>query len=111
MGLEYFRAFPFIDHVVVGEGETAFPALARQVLSGQQAEYPPGVVFRHDGQIRLNQNRSLFTEFAKTGPPDYDDYYHLLAELGDTKVWTGSSFTKAREGAGGAKSIIARSAG
>jgi ribosomal peptide maturation radical SAM protein 1 len=84
MGLEYFRAFPFIDHVVVGEGETAFPALARQVLSGQQAEYPPGVVFRHDGQIRLNQNRSLFTEFAKTGPPDYDDYYHLLAELGDT---------------------------
>jgi hypothetical protein len=27
MGLEYFRAFPFIDHVVVGEGEEAFPEL------------------------------------------------------------------------------------
>jgi hypothetical protein len=27
MGLEYFRAFPFIDHVVVGEGEEVFPEL------------------------------------------------------------------------------------
>ena len=35
-GLEYFRAFPFIDHVVVGEGEVAFPALwSRQVLAGR----------------------------------------------------------------------------
>ena len=29
MGLEYFRAFPFIDYVVVGEGEENFPALVR----------------------------------------------------------------------------------
>ena len=32
MGLEYFRAFPFIDHVVVGEGEEVFPALVRHIL-------------------------------------------------------------------------------
>ncbi|HKR80904.1 MAG TPA: RiPP maturation radical SAM C-methyltransferase [Nitrospira sp.] len=83
MGLEYFRAFPFIDHVVVGEGEVAFPALARQLLSGRSDDYPPGVAFRDNGQIRLTPNPSLFTEFTKTGPPDYDDYYHLLAELGD----------------------------
>ena len=84
MGLEYFRAFPFIDHVVVGEGEVAFPALASQVLTGGSGEYPPGVAFRQNGQVRLTPNPSLFTEFTKTGPPDYDDYYHLLAELGDT---------------------------
>jgi ribosomal peptide maturation radical SAM protein 1 len=83
MGLEYFRAFPFIDHVVVGEGEVAFPALARKVLSRRSGDYPPGVAFRENGQIRLAPNPSLFTEFTKTGPPDYDDYYHLLAELGD----------------------------
>ena len=84
MGLEYFRAFPFIDHVVVGEGEVAFPALAHQVLAGGSGQFPPGVAFRQDGQVRLAPNPSLFTEFAHTGPPDYDDYYHLLAELGDT---------------------------
>ncbi|HEY7129471.1 MAG TPA: RiPP maturation radical SAM C-methyltransferase [Nitrospira sp.] len=84
MGLEYFRAFPFIDHVVVGEGEVAFPALARRILEGKSNESIPGVAFRQDGQVRLTPNPALFTEFARTGPPDYDDYYHLLAELGDT---------------------------
>jgi ribosomal peptide maturation radical SAM protein 1 len=83
MGLEYFRAFPFIDHVVVGEGEAAFPSLVQQVLTAGTGEFPPGVAYRQNGQIRLTPNPSLFTGFAKTGPPDYDDYYQLLAELGD----------------------------
>ena len=83
MGLEYFRAFPFIDHVVVGEGEATFPSLVQHVLTAGTGEFPAGVAYRHNGQIRLTPNLSLFTEFAKTGPPDYDDYYRLLAELGD----------------------------
>jgi ribosomal peptide maturation radical SAM protein 1 len=84
MGLEYFRAFPFIDHVVVGEGEVAFPALVRRVLAGGRGEFSPGIAFRQEGRVQLTPTPSLFTEFSKTGPPDYDDYYHLLAELGDT---------------------------
>ena len=35
MGLEHFRAFPFIDHVVVGEGEESFLPLVRQILAGK----------------------------------------------------------------------------
>ncbi|MDH4083948.1 MAG: RiPP maturation radical SAM C-methyltransferase [Nitrospira sp.] len=84
MGVEYFRAFPFIDHVVVGEGEESFLLLVRQVLAGQKGNYPNGVTYRQGEKIVLTPNVSLFSEFAKTGPPDYDDYYHLLAELGDT---------------------------
>ncbi|ALA56482.1 RiPP maturation radical SAM C-methyltransferase [Nitrospira moscoviensis] len=83
MGLEYFRAFSFIDHVVVGEGETAFPALVRRTLTGGSGPYPSGVAYRDGEQIRLTPNPALFTEFSRTGPPDYDDYYHLLAELGE----------------------------
>lgn len=83
MGLEYFRAFPFIDHVVIGEGEVTFPALVRRTLNGESSPYPPGVASRDGAQIRWTPNASLFTEFAETGPPDYDDYYHLLAELGE----------------------------
>jgi ribosomal peptide maturation radical SAM protein 1 len=82
MGMEYFRAFSFIDHVVVGEGEVAFPALVRQVLAEKADGFLAGVAYRQDGQIRLTPNSTLFSDFAKTGPPDYDDYYHLLAELG-----------------------------
>jgi ribosomal peptide maturation radical SAM protein 1 len=83
MGMEYFRAFPFIDHVVVGEGEESFPALVRHVLEGKTAGYPPGVAYREGDEIMLTANASLFSDFAKTGPPDYDDYYHVLAELGE----------------------------
>jgi ribosomal peptide maturation radical SAM protein 1 len=83
MGLEYFRAFPFIDHVVVGEGEENFPALVRQILDGKTEGYPNGVACRQGGTIAFTPNTSLFSDFAKTGPPDYDDYYHLLTELGE----------------------------
>ncbi len=83
MGLEYFRAFPFIDYVVVGEGEEVFPQLVSHVLEGKPESVPNGVIFREKDQIRFTPNPALFADFAKTGPPDYDDYYHLLAELGD----------------------------
>lgn len=83
MGIEYFRAFPFIDYVVVGEGEEVFPQLVSHVLEGKAEAVPNGVIFREQDQIRFIQNPALFADFAKTGPPDYDDYYHLLAELGD----------------------------
>jgi ribosomal peptide maturation radical SAM protein 1 len=83
MGLEYFRAFPFIDHVVVGEGEAVFPELVRYLLSGKVGTFPSGVTYREGAVIAFTPNHSLFSDFAKTGPPDYDDYYHLLAELGE----------------------------
>ncbi|TKS60744.1 MAG: RiPP maturation radical SAM protein 1 [Nitrospira sp.] len=83
MGMEYFRAFPFIDHVVVGEGEEVFPQLVRSVLEGQPGSLPQGVTARNGDTIVFTPNQALFSDFVKTGPPDYDDYYHLLAELGD----------------------------
>ena len=83
MGLEYFRAFPFIDHVVVGEGEEVFPELVRYLLTGKVGAVPSGVTYREGTAISFTPNHSLFSDFAKTGPPDYDDYYHLLAELGE----------------------------
>lgn len=83
MGMEYFRAFPFIDYVVVGEGEEVFPRLVTHILDESQGAVPNGVIFRHQDRIRFVPNPELFADFAKTGPPDYDDYYQLLAELGD----------------------------
>ena len=83
MGLEYFRAFPFIDHVVVGEGEEVFPELVSCLIEGKKDAIPNGVVYRKGVEIAFTPNDSLFSGFANTGPPDYDDYYQLLAELGE----------------------------
>ncbi|TKB88418.1 MAG: RiPP maturation radical SAM protein 1 [Nitrospira sp.] len=83
MGMEYFRAFPFIDHVVVGEGEEVFPRLVHYLLEGKVGAVPGGVTYREGTAIAFTPNSQLFSDFTKTGPPDYDDYYHLLAELGE----------------------------
>jgi len=82
MGLEHLRAWPWIDYVVVGEGEVPFPTLVRQLLDGTEHEEPPaGVAYRKDNAIRFKPSPHLFTEFHKTGPPDYDDYFELLDQL------------------------------
>ena len=82
MGLEHLRAWPWIDYVVVGEGEVPFPALVRQLLDGKGHEEPPaGVAYRKDNAIRFKPSPHLFTEFRQTGPPDYDDYFELLDQL------------------------------
>ncbi len=81
MGLEYFRAFPWIDYVVVGEGDATFPVLARNILRGREDECPPGVAYRKDGQIHFRPNTTLFADFAGVGPPDYDDYFDMVRDI------------------------------
>ncbi|MCP9452927.1 MAG: RiPP maturation radical SAM C-methyltransferase [Nitrospira sp.] len=86
MGLEHLRAFPFIDYVVMGEGETTLVPLVHHVLSGgvPGSQVPAGVAYRKNGQVIATPHPALFSDFTKTGPPDYDDYYRLLGELGHT---------------------------
>ncbi len=81
MGLEYFRAFPWIDYVVVGEGEAVFPALAKNVLRGQEDAFHAGVAYRKNGAIQFQPNTTLFSDFSEIGPPDYDDYFDTVREL------------------------------
>ena len=81
MGLEHFRAFPWIDYVVVGEGEEVFPGLVKQLLEGKEEGFGPGVAYRRADKIVFQPNARLFSDFENTGPPDYDDYFELLDEL------------------------------
>lgn len=78
MGQEYFRAFPWIDYAVLGEGEVPFPALIKQILAGDTAKVPAGVMARLGTTLQYEQNPVLFADFQKTGPPDYDDYFQQL---------------------------------
>ncbi len=81
MGLEHFRAFPWIDYVVVGEGEEVFPTLAKKILREEENHFPPGVAYRKEGQIQFQPNTKLFSNFTEVGPPDYDDYFEMVKEL------------------------------
>ncbi|MBI4401895.1 MAG: RiPP maturation radical SAM protein 1, partial [Nitrospirae bacterium] len=87
MGLEHLRAFPWIDYVAVGEGEEVFPPLVRLILDGREGPVPPGVAYRKEGKVRFEPNPRLFSEFQRTGPPDYDDYFRQLqdVEVGPSK--------------------------
>ena len=40
MGEEYLRQLPWIDHVVTGEGDIAFPALLHRIAAGDTAGVP-----------------------------------------------------------------------
>jgi ribosomal peptide maturation radical SAM protein 1 len=81
MGLEHLRVWPWIDYVVVGEGEVPFPALVRQILTGNSGEMPAGVAYRQNGTLQFKPTPHLFADFQRTGPPDYDDYFGQLDRL------------------------------
>jgi ribosomal peptide maturation radical SAM protein 1 len=81
MGQEYFRAFPWIDYAVIGEGEVAFPALVKQILAGDTGTLPRGVMARRGNAIQYDPNQALFSDFHRMGSPDYDDYFDQLATV------------------------------
>lgn len=84
MGEEYFRAFPWIDYAVIGEGEVAFPALVKQILAGSSEPPPPGVMARRGGTIQYKPNQALFSDFHQMEAPDYGDYFDQLATINPT---------------------------
>lgn len=81
MGAEYFRAFPWIDYVVIGEGEDVFPELVTRILAGEPQVMLPGVMARRGFQIQYAPNPVLFADFHRLGPPDYDDYFDQLQAI------------------------------
>ncbi len=81
MGLEQFRAFPWIDYVVSGEGEHSFPTLVKRILLKLEKEIPPGIAHRHNGEVHFTPHEQLMTKFDQAPPPDYDDYFAELDEL------------------------------
>ncbi len=81
MGLEQFRAFPWIDYVVVGEGEDTFPPLVKRILLKKETDIPAGIAYRRDDEVCFTPNEQLVTTFDQAPPPDYDDYFAELDEL------------------------------
>jgi ribosomal peptide maturation radical SAM protein 1 len=77
MGSETVRQFPQVDYVVSGEGDNAFPALVRGLLSGERQEIA-GVFDRSSAGPQ--PTTSMVTELDKLPFPEYDPYFTQLRE-------------------------------
>jgi ribosomal peptide maturation radical SAM protein 1 len=85
MGATLFRAYPFVDAVVRGEGELVFPKLVDEWLAAEPGDIlkspgsAAGLCFRHNGQERVVDSGVQSRVPVDDVPiPDYDEYFERL---------------------------------
>ncbi|MDT0438304.1 MULTISPECIES: RiPP maturation radical SAM C-methyltransferase [Streptomyces] len=79
-GESVHRNFPFVDHVVRGEGEVSFPALLTALDTGAPLAEVPGLCWRDaDGTSVANTMSTRPLPPASILPPDYAGYFERLA--------------------------------
>lgn len=77
MGEAVARNFPFVDYVVRGEGEEAFPRLLSALENADEAALRaiPGLVGRHDGKVFAVPMKTGFVQPARIPRPNFDAYF------------------------------------
>lgn len=79
-GSALHRNFPFVDYVVRGEGEAAFPALLASLGGDGSTADIPGLCYRAaDGTPVANPMASRPLAPAQIARPDYADYFERFA--------------------------------
>jgi ribosomal peptide maturation radical SAM protein 1 len=86
MGPAYMRAFPWIDYVVVGEGDEVFPALVQRIAAGESGVGIAGVTGRIEGAVVEGGQSPSVRDMNRLPDPDYDDYFATLFRLGTERV-------------------------
>tara|TARA_B100000686_G_scaffold339560_2_gene413845 strand:- start:805 stop:2652 length:1848 start_codon:yes stop_codon:yes gene_type:complete len=79
MGLEYCRAFDWIDFAILGEAENILPPFLESLETGVQI--PKGVAYRLDGKIHYEENHNKTRDFTASGLPDYQGYFEQLRQI------------------------------
>lgn len=79
MGAAIHRNFRFVDYVVSGEAEDAWPPLLRALDGDGSLAEVPGLVWRDDGVQRRNPKGGAVPA-ARLPVPDFGDYFERLSE-------------------------------
>jgi len=83
MGVEFMRAFPWVDYVVHGEAEVTFPNLLRNIAREDGEQPLTGVSIRSGGQlVRGDADTPPFVDMNLSPPPDYSDYIEAVQRAG-----------------------------
>lgn len=69
---ETLRSCPWIDVVVIGEGESTIVDLLASGLQASKLEQIPGIAFRSDDRIVRTQRRELIDDLDTLPFPDFD---------------------------------------
>jgi anaerobic magnesium-protoporphyrin IX monomethyl ester cyclase len=67
---EILERYPFIDYVVIGEGEFTAQTLLARLCSGESVADIDGLAYRAAGQVKLNP-KTQFADLDLLPPPDY----------------------------------------
>lgn len=79
MGAALHRNFRFVDFVVSGEAEDAFPALLRALGGDGDLAAVPGLVWRDSGDVQRRNQQGTAISPGRLAIPDFADYYERLA--------------------------------
>jgi ribosomal peptide maturation radical SAM protein 1 len=82
MGLEYVRAFPYVDYAVSGEGDLAFPALLTRLAEGKCTEDLAGVITRRGDTVTFTGPAEPITDLDSLPIPDYDAFFETAHAYG-----------------------------
>jgi ribosomal peptide maturation radical SAM protein 1 len=79
MGVALHRAHPFVDLVVRGEGEEAFPALLRALAGDGPLDRVPGLCWRDATGAQHVNDAGRPVAMAGVPVPDFDDWFEVMA--------------------------------
>jgi ribosomal peptide maturation radical SAM protein 1 len=82
MGLALHRCFPFVDYVITGEADIAFPRLVLRLAGGGPVDGLRGVVYRRDGVSVDAGPPEKAVDLDALPFPDFGDYFEILDRTG-----------------------------
>ncbi|MCX6539098.1 MAG: RiPP maturation radical SAM C-methyltransferase [Acidobacteria bacterium] len=82
MGLALHRCFPFVDYVITGEADIAFPQLVRRLGDGDPVDDLRGVVYRRGGASVDTGPPDKIVDLDGLPFPDFGDYFEILDRTG-----------------------------
>ena len=94
MGVEYARAFPWIDYAVIGEGDEIFPKLAGAIVAGEQVPLQPGLTVRSKTGVAFFGPAPMVKDLKASPPPDYDEYFEVGNRLSLLRGWEGAKYVR-----------------
>jgi ribosomal peptide maturation radical SAM protein 1 len=75
MGMGLLRHFPFVDYVVSGEADNAFPALVRRIREGRDAHDVSSVILRGPDGPALAQGPERPVVLDELPSPDFSEFF------------------------------------
>jgi len=82
MGLALHRCFPFVDYVITGEADIAFPRLVLRLAGGGPVDGVRGVVYRRGGVSVDSGPPEKAADLDALPFPDFGDYFEILDRTG-----------------------------